>query len=233
MDYSVLSTEELVKTCAESGNAQAWEEFVRRFHKVIASTVSRFARRNQETRPQVIVDLVQDTYLKILANDRRLLREFKSRHPDAFYGMLKVTAANVARDYFRARRDQKHGSGMAEQDLPAVEPFVPDRHGSGPSEMEREVLLGQINRVLVALSSPSADRDRNIFWLYYRQGFTAKAIADITSFELTTKGVESILFRLTRQVRAALVESAQPPCPPSPLEGIPGQNSLTEEEGQP
>jgi RNA polymerase sigma-70 factor, ECF subfamily len=233
MDYSVLSTEELVKACAESGNAQAWEEFVRRFHKVIASTVSRIARRNQETRPQIIVDLIQDTYLKVLANDRRLLREFKSQHPDAFYGMLKVTAANVARDYFRARRDQKRGSGMAEQDVADVESFVPDSHGSGPSEMEREVLMGQVDRVLVAVSSPSAARDREIFWLYYRQGFTAKAIADITPFELTTKGVESILFRLARQVRAALVESSQSPCPRSPLEGIPGQNSLTEEEGQP
>ena len=44
-------------------------------------------------------------------------------------------------------------------------------------------------------------RDRLIFWMYYRQGFTAKAIAAIPSISLTVKGVEGVIQRLTGQLR--------------------------------
>jgi hypothetical protein len=43
MSYSSLSAEELVRACSESGNAEAWEEFVRRFRVVIGSAVRRVA----------------------------------------------------------------------------------------------------------------------------------------------------------------------------------------------
>jgi RNA polymerase sigma-70 factor (ECF subfamily) len=44
-----------------------------------------------------------------------------------------------------------------------------------------------------------------IFWLYYQQGMSAKTIASLPAVGLTAKGVESAIFRLTRQVREALV----------------------------
>src|SRR5579864_6954642 len=50
MSYASLSAEELVRACAESGNTEAWEEFVRRFRLVIGSAVRRSAytwRRNR------------------------------------------------------------------------------------------------------------------------------------------------------------------------------------------
>jgi len=43
-----------------------------------------------------------------------------------------------------------------------------------------------------------------VFWLYYRAGFTASAIASLPTVGLTTKGVESLIFRLTRIVRENL-----------------------------
>jgi hypothetical protein len=48
---------------------------------------------------------------------------------------------------------------------------------------------------------PTFVRDYTIFWLYYREGMTAKAIAGVSSIGLTVKGVESTLLRLTRLVR--------------------------------
>lgn len=100
MSYSSLSCDELVRACAESGNAEAWQEFVCRFEKHIKLVIWRVARRWGEDSPTVIQDLVQDTYVKVCADDCRFLRNFKPQHEDAFFGMLKVTAANVARDYF-------------------------------------------------------------------------------------------------------------------------------------
>jgi RNA polymerase sigma-70 factor (ECF subfamily) len=204
MSYSSWSTEELVRACAEKANNEAWAEFIYRFRKLIAYVILRIARRYGETSGAHVDDLIQDTYLKVCSDNCRLLREFEPRHPDAFLGMLKVTAVNVAHDYFRARRSAKRGSGISECELSDVDMFVPDSHSLEPANIEREILLREIDAILRGASSPANARDREIFWLHYRQGFTAKAIAAISTYKLTTKGVESILYRLTGYVRTRL-----------------------------
>jgi len=50
-------------------------------------------------------------------------------------------------------------------------------------------------------------RDRTIFWLYYRQGLTAKEIGALPSIGLSLKGVESTLHRLTQLVREHLART--------------------------
>jgi len=40
MDLSTISSEELTRLCVEAGESEAWTEFVRRFQKPIALTVS-------------------------------------------------------------------------------------------------------------------------------------------------------------------------------------------------
>jgi RNA polymerase sigma-70 factor, ECF subfamily len=222
MSYTSLSAEELVRACAESGNAEAWEEFVRRFRLVIGAAVRRIAYRYGKPNDAVVDDLIQDTFLKV-CNDRcRMLRDFKPQHPDAFFGMLKVTAANVARDHFRRPRPP----------MTDVDPFIPDSH-SGPSSIEREILLREIDDILSDMATPLAARDREIFWLHHRQGFTAEAIAAIPGCKPGTKGVESILHRLTCYVRERLVEKdPSEPMPQPGSEGIPPENPFNEGEGQ-
>lgn len=208
MSYSSWTPEELVQACAEAGNSEAWAEFVSRFRKLIGCVVLRVARNYGDTSGSVVDDLIQDTFLKVCSDNCRLLREFHPQHPDAFFGMLKVIAVNVAHDHFRARRSAKRGSGISEGEVSAVETFVPDSNSAGQAHIEREILLREIDGILMRAASSVAARDREIFWLYYRQGFTAKAIAMIPSYKLTTKGVESILYRLTCFVRAQLSERA-------------------------
>ena len=157
MSYSSLSAEELVRACSESGNAEAWEEFVRRFRLTIGSAVRRIARRYGEQNNPVIDDLIQATYLKVCDDRCRLLRDFKSQHPNAFFGMLKVTAGNLAHDYFRRKKAIIHGGGIAEIELTEVEGFVPDSRSDGPDHMEREILLGEIDDIL---RDPPCDRAR-------------------------------------------------------------------------
>jgi RNA polymerase sigma-70 factor (ECF subfamily) len=234
MSYSSWSAEELVRACAEAGNSEAWTEFACRFRKFIAYAVLRIARKYGETSGAIIDDLIQDTYLKVCSNNCRLLRDFEPHHPDAFYGMLKVTAVNVAHDYFRARRSPKRWSGIAECDLADAEEFIPDSHSAGPAYIEREILLQEVDGVLRGISSPVAARDREIFWLHYRQGFTAKGIAAIPSYKLTTKGVESILYRLTCYVRARLaVKDSDTGKVEGQPEGICPPDTLHKGEGQP
>jgi len=208
VDYSTLSAEELALTCFRGGDESAWSEFVQRFHPLIAGVALRVARQWGEASPQVVDDLIQDTYVKICSERKRLLENFTSSHRDAIYGFVKVLTANLAHDHFKASRAEKRGGSSIMNEIES------DEIASRATDLkctevlfERTVLMQQIDTCLKALSSgPCAERDQKIFWLYYRVGLTASAIAGLPSIGLSTKGVESTLLRLTRQIRQQLVE---------------------------
>jgi RNA polymerase sigma-70 factor, ECF subfamily len=203
VDYSTISAEELALACFRSGDELAWAEFVRRFHSLIARVVLRVARKWGEDSPQVVDDLIQDTYLKLCAERTRLLQNFKPIHEDAMYGYIKVFTANLVHDHFKAWRSAKRG-GLSVTVSIDGEDSRDSSYGSkrAQAQLEREVLIGQIDVCLQAVSvGPSSERDRKIFWLYYRAGLPASAIAAMPTVGLTTKGVESTILRLTRLVR--------------------------------
>jgi RNA polymerase sigma factor (sigma-70 family) len=231
MKYSSLSCDELVRVCAESKNPEAWEEFVCRFEKLIRIAVWRVAQRYGKINSTLIQDLVQDTFTKICDDNCRLLRQFKPTHQDAFFGMLSITAGNVARDYFRASRSGKRGLGKENIGLDEASVFVV-AISSGSDHMERQILLQELDKILCSICSE--ERDREIFWLHYRQGLTAGNIAKISHYSLTAKGVESILYRLREQLRTKLAERPlNNPSNRSEAEGIQDENTLSQGEGQP
>jgi RNA polymerase sigma-70 factor (ECF subfamily) len=205
VNWTALSSEELIRACVDSGETRAWEEFVRRFRSVIAGTVIRTARRFGEHAPELIDDLVQETYLKICANRSRILREFKPEADDAIFGLLKTVAFSVTQDYFRGGLAAKRGSGRRETALDTyVESAIAGPEGM--PQVEREILIRQIDEHLASAGEPASQRDRQIFWLYYRHGMTTRAIAGIPGIGLTQKGVESSIQRLTNHLRARLAD---------------------------
>lgn len=192
MDYNDVSADRLVQLCADPANREAWQEFVRRFHTLIALVVLRTAQWYGEFSRQTVDDLVQETYLKLCKDNFRLLRTFESRHQDAFYGFIKIVAANLVHDHFKARR------------LPSIQgaqvtqaPVTTDTH-------EHEILISEIDACLRSVGGPNTDRDRRVFWFYYRLGLSARSISSLPSVGLSEKGVESTLLRLTREVRERL-----------------------------
>jgi RNA polymerase sigma-70 factor (ECF subfamily) len=204
MDYASLPPEELILACKQTNDTAAWEEFVHRFHRLIATVALRVARRWGEPSRHQIDDLVQETYLKLCAGDFRMLRRFKSNHPDAFYGYLKVVTANLVHDHFKAAHSSKRGSGAIKSSVDEQVQSASDAP-STPSALrscERGVLLREVDATLSRVAAgPHLERDRKLFWLYYRVGLTADAIASLPFIGLSTKGVESSLLRLTRLLR--------------------------------
>jgi len=206
--FAQLSPEALIEGCV-NGDAAAWEEFMRRYHRLIAGVVFRTTQKWGKSTPTTMDDLIQETYLKLCADEYRLLRAYKPKHPDAIYGYLKVITTSVVHDRFKALHSEKRGGDQIVEDLTTLE------NRSGASEafgsqhaMEREILLREINAHLNAsLSGDTADRDRIIFWLYYRQGLTTKAIASLPAIGLTIKGVESTIFRITKMVRTRMADT--------------------------
>jgi RNA polymerase sigma-70 factor (ECF subfamily) len=229
VDYSAISPEELVHNCLSGRDEAAWVEFIRRFQPLIASVVFRVSRQWGESSPGMIDDLVQETYLKLCTEGLRILDKFEAIDQVSIYRYVKVFAANLAHDHFKASHAQKRG-GSAET-APLNTDTTTERATWKDSEtknLERKILIGEIAACLAAeVSGPKAERDCRIFWLYYRVGLSASAIATLPSIGLSTKGVESTILRLTRAVRRQLApKKAESQSPLKSVEGIRSAESL-------
>src|SRR5690349_19140827 len=94
-----LPLQTLVSLCLQTGAELLWAEFVRQSQPIIAGVILRIMRRWSRPMPRLVDDLVQETYVKLFANDALALRKFVSHHENAMYGFLKVVASNVAQDH--------------------------------------------------------------------------------------------------------------------------------------
>ncbi|HEY6348220.1 MAG TPA: sigma-70 family RNA polymerase sigma factor [Candidatus Angelobacter sp.] len=211
MSYDSQDTCELIRACADPRNSAAWQEFIRRFHKLIAGVAMRTCARWGEYSGGAADDLVQDTYLKLCADNCRLLLEFQGPHPDAIFGFIKVVTANIVNDHFRALHAEKRGGGVNPEDINSVQCATDCDQSGSLSAIQRAVLLGEIDHCLERCTQgESGERDRLIFRLYYGPcGFSAKDIAALPDVKLTVKGVESAILRITRLVRADVNRQAK------------------------
>ncbi|RSL18010.1 RNA polymerase sigma-70 factor (ECF subfamily) [Edaphobacter aggregans] len=211
MTTNPLAAAEIVKACLESENETPWTTFVQYFQPLIASSVSRVLRRYGHANPSLADDLIQETYLRLCRDNCRVLRDFQAKHDEAIFGYIKVIATSVALDHFRARATHKR-RGEVEDDGTNLE------GSTASSTIEQSLLLKELDR---RLASTENERDRTIFWLYYRQGYTARDIAAVPQFRLTQKGVESCIYRLTQSLRDAVSSKG-----PGFTKGLPPQNTL-------
>jgi len=191
------SIRDLLQLCLSSDEQEQWGEFVRRTQPLIASVIINTVRRWKTPAPSLVDDLIQDTYVKLFANDKKALRAIKNEYENTIFGYLKVIAANVVRDHFRQPVNKADEIELSDAALPP-----------GPQDRERLEFLHkkeEIKGILETLSaSETYHRDVAIFWLFYEQGYTAKEISLLPGFGLTVKGVEAVLFRLARHARERL-----------------------------
>ena len=205
--YAQLGNRELVSECLKGMAAEAWEEFVRRFQPLISGVTARVARDFGDVSPGLIDDLTQDVYLKLCADGFRLLRECRMPHENSIYAYLKFVAASVAHDHFKVLHAHKRRADLYAGELQegGPEPIAGSEKWS--SAAEENLLLAKIEEVVEQITvGANAERDRMVFWLYYRQGLTASAIAAIPTLNLTQKGIESLLSRVVTSLRKQLLD---------------------------
>ena len=173
---------------------------MRRYHGVISSAAIRVSRHWGSGSPDEVDDVVQEIYLKMCANGGRVLSGFRSTNTDAIYGFIKVVATNAAQDFFRQKAADKRGAANTDS--------IPDLsdHAGIFHDLDRKVTLSELHRILIARTqNENGPRDRTIFQLYYRDGMTAAAIAELPGMGLNPKGVEGVLYRLTQSIREAVM----------------------------
>ena len=194
---------ELARACAHSADTAEWGEFLGRCAPVAALVAARVARIWQRTASSAVVDdIVQEVFVKLCEQERRILREFKPKGDDSFLALLRVITASVANDYFRRQYSEKRGGKVVTMLLDEEPSSMVAAHND--QDAQRAVLFNELDRKLRSASGATAERDRALFWLYYLQGLTADEIASLPGSELSAKGVESALRRVTAWLRKEL-----------------------------
>jgi RNA polymerase sigma-70 factor, ECF subfamily len=206
MDYQDLPPLQLARLCAQK-NSEAWLEFISRYQRPITLVIVRTLREAGCSSTLLIDDLVQETYAALCADGLRLLRDFVEEYPSSLDAMVRVVAANLTHDYVRAQNAKKRGGDFAQvpYDSRALAQ-IPSPYGHETIELNLQ--LKEIDATLQGTREhqiPSA-RDRAIFWLHFRLGMSANAIARMPTFQLSSKGVESSLRRTLNMLRMVLKE---------------------------
>jgi RNA polymerase sigma-70 factor (ECF subfamily) len=207
MDTFRTSVNDLAKACACSANAAEWEEFLRRARPLISLAALRVCRLWMgHASPAMVDDIVQEVFLKLCEQERRILREFEPRGEDSILGLLRIVSVSVANDYFRRLCSAKRGGKVVTLALEEGAAASTAASNRQTGEMQQSVLLAQLDDMMRSTPEVIGERDRSIFWLYYLQGFTAEEIAGIAGTNLSAKGVESALRRVATWLRAKLNE---------------------------
>lgn len=201
-----MSDEELVRLCLASQDETVWAEFVRRFQPVIAGVIfKRLSRCPRWIDRGNVDDLVGDVFLKICKDDFKVLRNFEFRHENALPAYLKVVAAHVVEDDMRRKNSDREGGGEAPKNIDDL-PQPPSDRSSAVESILNNLRINEIEKCLQQRKGePNFARDYKIFWLYFRDGFTAHDISQLPDIGFkNVKGVESALLRLGKWVSACL-----------------------------
>lgn len=216
-----LGVAELIARCSvRPVDEQAWQEFVRRYHTAIRTTVLKTFRnklreeieRREQFPDDTGEDLVQSVYCRLIENRSQALRRFKGRHDNSIYQYLMMISINVVRDYFREMNALKRpkitysldevlaadGAAALVGDRTRLE-AVPAPGGNPPFTMDEIE-----NALKKAVGWRNRDRNILIFQLYYIEGLTLEEIINLLELGITAVGVNSILNRIIRRMRLLL-----------------------------
>jgi len=208
--YSSLSLKDVIGLCAGPGDEEAWQEFVSRVGRPLRLVIARTACVWGDASRSTVEDLLQATYLKLWDGGRKLLHEFAIERPEAILGYLKKTAANATHDHFKHARTQTAGGDVQHVSTFDVEPEAGHESPGSEQKIAFDIFLTEIDGHLSrCLNGPDAERDRTIFWLYFRQGLSGQEIASLPGIGLSTKGVGSVLERLKHSIREQILTAPE------------------------
>lgn len=195
-----------LKHCLESGSPRSWNQFVARAQPIIAGTVLRSLARWGRTDSNLADDLIQDTFLKLCAKNCHVLRSFRGGETHFLCAYLRTIASSVVADYLNASSAIMRGGQV--QSISLDDPAAGDvPAASAPlEEIESNLILSRVEDCL----STHKDRDRHIFWLYHRHGYTPEDISRYPGIGVGKGGVETIIYRVTKLIRDCVKKGMAP-----------------------
>src|SRR5437588_9254334 len=92
----------VLQQCLQNGSKSEWETFISLAQPVIASGVLQSLTRLSVFSRELADDLIQDTFLRICADNFRILRNFRAAVSNALCVYLKTIATSIVVDYLRS-----------------------------------------------------------------------------------------------------------------------------------
>lgn len=223
MNPGQLSNRELVSRLVAAGpDDPAWLEFVSRFHRRIRRITYCAYTSEAKRRPgldvslpgEIVEDLTQEVFVRLINGDRRALAEFRGLNEHSIYTYLQAIATNLVRDHFKKLRAQRRppaAKSLAEPLRTAdgpIESFTLGDQlpspGPGPEmAAEAQELQKKIAEAVEQASRGAlSQRDRLIARLFFIEELTMEEIASIGTIGLSASGVEKRI----RKIRSAVKE---------------------------
>lgn len=201
---SEVSSAELVRRCGEKlGDRPLWELFQKRFQKLIFLYLMRalkfHSKRDDVT--ELIPELAQDVYLRLVQNKGSMLRGFRGETDLSVAAFLGRVCASVAIDHLRHMESRKRfGNVVSIEEAREAYEISPREY----SEPNVEAILKWIDVEKLAANDPdqkNAQRNAIIFKLHFIDGLTTEEISAFPGFDLTERGVGSVITRLRKRMK--------------------------------
>ena len=168
----------------------SWNDFVDRFLSLIYHVIGYTAHlRSVRLSPEDVEDIASEILLKIVANDFRVLREFREEASLATY--LTVVARRICVQQLVKRQHARDAIARGELLHPLPSP------DDGPAAQKGMESLEEVEKLLRRLSG----KEREIVRLYYLEGRTYEEISTQTEVPVNTIG--SLLSRARKKLRGA------------------------------
>ena len=203
---SDISSADLLRECGRKlTDVVLWQTFEERFHRQITTYVMRTIwRLNGKGDVDLICDLVQDVYFRLLQNSGRAMSGFRGETDFSVFAFLGRTAMGVVSDFYRARQaDKRHTAEVISID----EARETEERSNTTEDLDVSTILSWIDVNRLIESEPdrrNAARNVLIFKLHHVDGLTVREISQYPGFDLSESAVEKILKNLRGQLKKRL-----------------------------
>jgi|SRR5688572_4723586 len=192
-----LPSADLMRECGRRlTDAELWQTFQNRFHRQVSTYVIRTVwMLNGKSDPDLVCDLVQDVYLRLLQNNGRVMGGFRGETDFSVLAFLGRMAMGVVSDYYRSQGADKRRPA----EIISIEEARRHEEGTSLPDFDVTAFLSWIDVRRLIESEPdrrNATRNVLIFKLHYVEGLTVREISQYPGFELTENAIEVILKNL-------------------------------------
>jgi len=197
------SSADLMRECGRRlTDGALWEIFQKRFHRQVTTYVIRTIWMfHGKSDPDLVCDLLQDVYLRLLQNNGRAMSGFRGETDFSVFAFLGRMAMGVVSDYYRS---QGAGKRRPAEIISIDEARRREEAGSSQQDFDVTSILSWIDVKRLIESEPdrrNATRNVLIFKLHYVEGLTVREISQYPGFDLKEPAIEVILKNLRMELK--------------------------------
>lgn len=210
-DRAVL---DLIKRCTRKSPNwnQVWEEFEERFGKKILMYLyyefKKYSKGYYETEyDEIIKDLRQDVYIKLLKTDGQALKNFRGKTQNSFLAYLHVISRNVVLNFIKNSYERsvtkfvRLGEMHSNTERKQIESISHETVDTMDKQFMREFI---VSRLKGGYRSRNFQRDLLVFKLFYFEGHSAKEIISGCDINLSISGIETVVSRMKNYLEKSI-----------------------------